>query len=97
LWFKSGYDNWIAEYSSHWTELRQRILRYLIRIDEALYGIYFHSKGPEAGFPKRAGYYAGYRVITGLSKEYNIAEMVRWPSERAVTEVKQALEKMTKV
>ena len=95
LWLGSGYDNWITECLSRWSELRQRLLGDLRQIDEALYTVYFGGKGAEARLPKRAGYFVGYRAVAALSQRYPIAEMAHWSSERAVAEVKRVLEEMT--
>jgi uncharacterized protein YjaZ len=89
------YDDWVAQCTSRWSELRQRFLEELAKIDESLSDVYFRGKGPEVGLPKRVGYFVGYRVVTVLTQRYTIAEMARWLPEHAVAEVKQVLEQMT--
>jgi hypothetical protein len=39
-----------------------------------------------------SGYFAGYWLVQALSGTYTVAEMVHWPIERAVDEVRHALE-----
>jgi uncharacterized protein YjaZ len=95
LWCGPNYDDWVTECARCWSELRQRFLMDLQRIDETRYTMYFGGKGQEAGLPKRAGYFIGYRAVAALHQRHTIAEMARWSPEHAVAEVKQVLEQMT--
>ncbi|MEA3397820.1 MAG: hypothetical protein U9R05_10200, partial [Chloroflexota bacterium] len=83
------------ECAARWPELRRRFLADLAKIDEPLYASYFGGKGPEAGLPKRAGYFVGARVIQSLSQQHTLAELARWSPERAVVETRRTLEGLT--
>jgi len=91
---------WVAECDRRWPELRRWLLRDLERSEVPRFAAYFwgprHHTDPDPheNVPVRAGYVVGYRVVSALSRHHNIAAMARWPAERAVAEVRQALEQM---
>jgi hypothetical protein len=94
LWFSTGFSDWIGECEHRWEEIAQRLLQDLTRVDMDLFKVYFGMRRPETDLPQRTAPIFGYRIVSILQNEYTITEMASWAPERAVTEVKQALEKM---
>lgn len=91
LWFGMSMNDWMAECDSRWPELRELLLKDLEIVDQNTYGTYFLGDTADDSIPVRSGYYAGFRAVRLLNKEYSIAEMSEWPRERVLTEMKQTL------
>lgn len=91
---KPGRREWLAECSATWPELRRRLIGDLSSVDRGLYEVYFGGNPENSELPKRVGYYVGCRAVTHLHRRYTIAEMARWPPDRAADEVKSALEEL---
>jgi uncharacterized protein YjaZ len=88
---------WFDECCRCWEDIRRRLLEDLDRTDEARFASYFWTRAAtrQVGIPVCTGYFAGYRVVQALRGAYAVAEMVRWPIERAVDEVRHVLEGLT--
>jgi Predicted Zn-dependent protease (DUF2268) len=87
-------DEWLAACDRRGWELRERLLADLDRDDVRTFAAYFWEADQHAprGLPPRAGYVVGYRLVEALLDRHHLAEVVRWPPERARTMVRQALE-----
>ena len=94
LWFSTGYTDWIKECERRWEEIAQRLLQDLFRADMDSFMKYFGMRRSETDLPQRIAYIFGYRIVAALQNEYTMTEMACWAPERAVTEVKQVLERM---
>jgi hypothetical protein len=88
---------WLDECRRCWEDIRRRLLEDLDRTDEARFASYFWTRAAtrQVGIPVCSGYFAGYRVVQALSNANPVAEMVRWPIERAVKEVRHTLQDLT--
>jgi hypothetical protein len=95
----SGPDGpaWLAACARQWGEIRQRILGDLRQVDPAHVRAYFlanKATASQAGLPVRAGYVAGYYILSALNRQHTVAEMARWPATRIVAEIRAVLEAM---
>jgi hypothetical protein len=86
----------LVECERRWPELRCALLRDLDRPAWVRPTPYFFAGGEGAAqdLPVRSGYFAGYRIVRFLARRYAVAEMARWPLERARSEVLGALDGM---
>jgi len=91
-------DTWVAACERQWDVLRRGLLRDQERLAWVKPTPYFLADETVLGEDVTVvcgGYFVGYRAVRSLNRQYTIAEMARWPLERAVTEVCNVLEQMT--
>ena len=83
----SSVDDWLNACEASSPALRNALARDQRSTDPEIYRTYFLVRRDQALHPMRAGYYAGLRLISDLSRQYSIAEMARWPRARIRSEV----------
>ncbi|MCA9802128.1 MAG: hypothetical protein KC777_09085 [Cyanobacteria bacterium HKST-UBA02] len=52
---------------------------------------YFNIESKDARIPPRAGYYAGYLILSEIARNHTISEMARWQEEQIVPAMRDAL------
>lgn len=86
---RSGVD-------AHWRGALCQTLQDLDRTDEATYAAYFLNDGKPQAFPRRWGYYVGYRMVEELGHRYSIAQMDHFGHATAHRIMTDALQRMAK-
>ena len=75
-------DAWLGRCEAAWPEIRQRVHRDLERTDQETITTWFLGDKAGADMPMRAGYAAGYWLVSRLARDVPIAELARWDSQR---------------
>lgn len=83
---------WLARCHAAWPGIRHRLQRDLLRTGQPTLAAWFQGDACAADTPVRAGYAAGFRVVSRLAAEFTVAEMARWHSARVTREVARVLE-----
>jgi uncharacterized protein YjaZ len=65
--------------------------RDLDKSDQATYASYFMGGGSEQAFPKRWGYYVGYRLMQRVAKRHTLVEIDRMDHVAAHKEIDREL------
>lgn len=97
LWFgRPGYRAWLDTCRRRWPEILDRIGADLDATDPDHHAPYFLMRdSPLAGdLPKRCGYLVGLAVVRRLRAEHRLADLARWPRDRAVDEVRRSLREL---
>ncbi|MGS2618539.1 hypothetical protein ACVCAH_29020 [Micromonospora sp. LZ34] len=97
LWFgRPGYRAWLDTCRRRWPEILDRIGADLDATDPDHHAPYFLMRdSPLAGdLPKRCGYLVGLAVVRRLRAEHRLADLARWPLDRAVDEVRRSLREL---
>jgi hypothetical protein len=93
-------SSWLAACAPQWGAIRQSILDDLGQDDPVHDRVYFRSNkatAAQAGLPVRAGYVAGYYILSALKRQHTVAETARWPATRILAEMRTMLEAMDRL
>lgn len=80
-------DTWLERCEAAWPEMRQRLHRDLARTDRETITTWFLGDAAGAEMPMRAGYAAGFWLVSTLAEDVPIAELARWDSQRINREI----------
>ena len=85
---------WAAACRAAWPEATRKLLACLETLDERARRRFFWPDWgrEERDVPERFGYFAAAEVLAALLERHDLAGVARWPAERAVAEVRAALE-----
>lgn len=84
---QESLESWLQRCEAAWPEMRRRLSRDLQRTDDETFATWFLGDGAEATMPMRAGYAAGYWLISTLAERFSVGELARWPSQRINQEI----------
>jgi hypothetical protein len=82
--------DWMAACERAWPQVRVRLQRDLASTDPVVHAPYF-LQAPE-DLPERIGYFAGWQLVSTLSREHAVAELARWSPSHIQERVALALE-----
>ena len=77
-WQGERVDDWLARCEASWPAIRDRLLVDFRSGDDTAYADLFLGGSGTSGFPSRAGYYAGLRLVRCLADDTPWPELVRW-------------------
>jgi hypothetical protein len=80
-----------AAVDAQWPLALCTLRRDLDKGDQATYASYFFGGGGEQTFPKRWGYYVGYRLMQRVGKRHTLAEIDRMDHDAARKEIDREL------
>ncbi|HEX8083781.1 MAG TPA: hypothetical protein VF529_05785 [Solirubrobacteraceae bacterium] len=91
------YEAWTAECRAAWDDAARKLLDCFERPDaDERRRFFWPDWGRDArDVPERFGYYAAAEAFAAAAEGHDLAELARWPPERAAAEVRSALEALT--
>lgn len=93
------FGAWRADCCSAWPEVLRELLNRLEEVDCDQYRRFFWPDWirRDVDVPERIGYLVGYSAVQTLAERHSLEEMVRWPPERAIFELRPVLNAPMKV
>lgn len=92
LYFNSQSNQWLLDCKKYLPRLKSEIIDNIENTEDFYCKKYFsESNEYTSGIPKRIGYLLGYDIIAYLNKYYSLDELIRWNSDKAKVEVRNAI------
>ncbi len=77
-WRGQSLSDWIEDCQRVWPQVASDLRRDLDSTDHAIQNPYFFGNQAPKELPERVGYFAGWRLVSGLAATNPLAELARW-------------------